>query len=122
MIYENISLQLPGENMNEEILEVAKKFKKWKKTIKYKGIPIPDELINEFKKLYNKYQNENMYKQIGVSKYSWDKRVLEKDLRSYSAKNKKSFILLPEQPASNDPLVPLMKLKLKNGTEITVFQ
>lgn len=106
--------------MNKDILEVSKKYKKWKKTVRYRGTVIPDIIIDEFKKLHNKYQNEDLYKEIGVSKYSWDKRVLKKS--SIKVKKKKAFVLLPSQPAGQDSLVPLMKLKLKNGTEMTVFQ
>lgn len=109
--------------MNEDILEAAKKFKQWKKSVSFRGTPIPDDFINEFKNLNDKYQDKNIYKKIGVSKYSWDKKVLEKVPTSHSTTQKKRpFVLLSDQTVNNDQPTPLMTLKLKNGTEITVFQ
>ncbi len=106
--------------MNEEILEVANKFKKWKRLTKGRGTIIPDVYINEFKQLYSKYNQYDLYKEIGISKYSWDKKVLEKT--PPNPKKKRPFVLLADRSTGNDNLTPLMKLKLKNGTEIMVFQ
>lgn len=107
--------------MEEEILEAAKRFRKWKKSTKGRGTNIPDIFWDEFKNIYTKHKKEDLYKILGVTKYSWDKKILGKTYATTKAK-KKPFVLLPAQPKVVKELPPLMKLKLKNGTEITVYQ
>jgi hypothetical protein len=108
--------------MHEDVLDTAKRFKKWKKATRGRGTRIPDNFWNEFKELFKKYEDKELYKTLGITKYNWDKNVLGKKV-VVAKKKKDSFVLLPTKATVNESnLAPLMKLKLKNGTEITVFQ
>ena len=115
-----------GASMNDEILEMAREYQKWKKLTRGRGTIIPDSFIDEFKNLYKKYQDDNLYKKIGVTKYSWDKRVLGK--LPTQRKKTESFVLLPKRSNknsnnnNNSVPTPLFKVNLKNGTEIILFQ
>ena len=78
--------------MQNEILDAAKRFKKWKKSTKGRGTQIPDIFWDEFKVLFKKSQDEKLYKILGVTKYSWDKKILGK---VPSSKEKKKLLCSP---------------------------
>ena len=115
--------------MNDDILEATKEFAVWQKKKRGRGGIVPEIFINKFKLLYKKYKNYELYKTLGISKYSWDKKVLE--LSKKPPKSSNSFVLLPtpdvnnveeenKQKSPNNPS-PAMKFKFPNGIEITIF-
>ena len=122
--------------MENEIQECIDNYKKWRESINFARKPIPDNFWKIFKDLQEKYPHHNIRLIFKVYKTSWDKKVL--GLRSTSVSKKKKsknktynkntneapFVTLPNITSNNsiNNLPPLMKFKLTNGIEITVFQ
>ena len=109
--------------MNEDILILKQKIEDWKSSTKNQSTKIPSALINNLKQIYQKHQDDNLYKKLGISRYNWNKRVIEKKTKNMLSKNSNKLVLLENiNNKNNDNLIPLIKLKLKSGTEITIYQ
>jgi len=124
--------------LEKEIQLSMKEYQEWRKSINFMRKPVPDLFWDKFKQLQEMFPHRDIKNIFKLNNASWNKKVLgvvPKNTKPVSKKLKKkkqykkvsdnedsSFIVIPSPNSPTQNLTTLMKLKLKNGTEITVYQ
>ena len=105
--------------MNDEILKILNELQKWRNNKKSKREPIPEYFWEKFRFLNKKYPDVNLRGLVKCNTNNWSKKVLGEKMGKSVKKNE--FVLMPNLVNFHEER-PVLKIKLSNGAEVSIYQ